>query len=163
MYQLNIPEAYDTWTFRERFPDHYELREYIAHLDKTLDLRKDTIFGAEVVDAAFDTTRTRWSVLTASGLRLSAKYLVLATGLLHKAYVPNFPGFSNYRGQVVHSTSWPEDLDCKGKKIGVVGSGATAVQVVQELAKATADGGSLTVMMKRRPSPHPFSFLDHAS
>ncbi|KAF9760736.1 hypothetical protein IL306_004158 [Fusarium sp. DS 682] len=151
LYQLNIPEVYEGWTFKERFPDHHELREYIAHLDKSLDLKKYTIFRAEVVDASFDITAHRWSVLTASGLRLSAKYLILATGLLHKPYIPEFQGIENYRGRVIHSSSWPEDLGCEGKKVGIIGSGATAVQIVQELAKTTAASGSLTVMM-RRPS-----------
>lgn len=150
MYQLNMPEVYDGWTFKERFPDHHELREYVAYIDKTLDLSKDTIFSAQVFDAVFNTTTSRWSVLTTSGLRLSAKYLVLATGLLHKPYIPKFPGIESYSGRVVHSACWPEGLDCEGKKIGIIGSGATAVQIVQELAKTTEASGSLTVMMKRR-------------
>ncbi|RSL85564.1 hypothetical protein CEP52_016112 [Fusarium oligoseptatum] len=150
-YQLNIPEAYESWTFSERFPDHNELRRYINHIDKVLNLRKDTIFDAKVIKATFDAAAAEWTVCTASGLCISSKYLILATGLLHKEYVPDLPGLATYKGRVEHSASYPQDLILQGRKVAVVGSGATAVQIVQSAAKDTAVAGSLTVLM-RRPS-----------
>ncbi|RTE81792.1 hypothetical protein BHE90_003693 [Fusarium euwallaceae] len=147
-YQLNIPEAYESWTFSERFPDHNELRRYIYHLDKVLNLRKDTIFNAKVIKATFDAAAAEWTVSTASGLCISSKYLILATGLLHKEYVPDLPGLTTYKGRVEHSASYPQDLILQGRKVAVVGSGATAVQIVQSAAKDTAVAGSLTVLMR---------------
>jgi len=147
-YQLNIPEVYRSWNFSSRFPDHVELRKYFAHIDKTLGLRKDVSFNAKVVDASWDTAAGRWTVKTSSGEVASAKYLMLCTGLLHHTYTPDFPGLSSYKGVVHHTGAWPEDLSVKGKKVALVGAGATSVQVVQELGKEVEQ---LTMFM-RRPS-----------
>jgi cation diffusion facilitator CzcD-associated flavoprotein CzcO len=147
-YQLNIPEVYKTWNFSFRFPDHVELRKYFAHIDKTLGLRKDVSFNAKIVDATWDDAVGRWTVKTASGEVATAKYLMLCTGLLHHKYTPDFPGLSSYKGVLHHTGAWPEDLSVKGKKVAVVGAGATSVQVVQELGKEAAQ---LTMFM-RRPS-----------
>ena len=147
-YQLNIPEVYRNWHFKKRFSDHRELREYMAHIDKTLDLRKDVTFNARVVDGSWDQSKSAWTVKTQQGHEAQAKYLMLATGLLHRTYTPDFPGLEDYKGEIYHSGAWPEDFDAKGKKIGLIGAGATAVQITQELGK-TAD--ELTIFL-RRPS-----------
>ena len=63
------------------------------------------------------------------------KYLVMCTGLLHRRHYPDFPGLEDYKGVIHHTGFWPEDMSTKGKKVAVVGAGATAVQVVQEVAK----------------------------
>ncbi|KAF2490632.1 FAD/NAD(P)-binding domain-containing protein [Lophium mytilinum] len=147
-YQLNIPEVYRTWNFSVRFPDHVELRKYFAHIDKTLNVRKDTSFNSKVVDAAWDDGAGRWTIKTASGDVASAKYLMLCSGLLHHTYIPDFPGLSEYKGVVHHTGAWPEGVSVKGKKVAVVGAGATSVQVVQELGK---EAEHLTMFM-RRPS-----------
>lgn len=147
-YQLNIPEVYRHWHFNQRFSDHKELRQYMAHIDKTLDLRKDTFFNARVVDASWDQQTNLWTIKTTAGHVAQAKYLMLATGLLHRTYIPDFPGLKDYKGEIHHSGAWPEDFSAKGKKVGIIGAGATAVQITQELGKE-ADG--LTVFL-RRPS-----------
>jgi len=145
-YQLNIPEAYRDWQFTERFPGHKELRAYCAHLDKVLDLRKDVQFNAHVVDARWDDGT--WTLKTDQGHIAKSKYLILCTGLLHRRHIPDFPGLSTYQGVIHHTGFWPEDMSVEGKKVAVIGTGATAVQVVQELAK---EADHLTVFM-RRPS-----------
>ncbi|GAB7355513.1 hypothetical protein MBLNU459_g6000t1 [Dothideomycetes sp. NU459] len=147
-YQLNIPEVYQTWNFATRFPDHVELRRYFAHIDKTLDLRKDVEFNARVIDASYDVEKARWTVKTSAGHTATCKYLILATGLLHRRFIPDFPGLKNYKGEVHHSGFWPDDLDVTGKNVALIGAGATAVQITQELGKV-AD--QLTVFL-RRPS-----------
>lgn len=147
-YQLNIPEVYKTWSFSERFPGHEELRKYIAHIDKTLDLSKDTYFNARVNEAIRDEAENVWTIKTLQGHVAKAKYLILATGLLHRTYTPDFPGLDKYKGALHHSGAWPEDFDATGKKIGLIGAGATAVQITQELGKKADE---LTVFL-RRPS-----------
>ena len=72
------PEVYHDWTFAERFPGHEELRSYVAHIDKTLGLRKDTIFHAKVNDASWDQHKGEWTVRTEQGHTASSKYLILA-------------------------------------------------------------------------------------
>jgi cation diffusion facilitator CzcD-associated flavoprotein CzcO len=150
-YQLNIDKAYRSFDYEERFPGDNEIRKYFAHLDRTLDLRKDVQFEALVNDVRYDEKEAKWTVKTAAGHIATCKYLILATGLLHRRHYPDFPGLKNYKGVVHHSGFWPEDFNCKGKKVAVVGAGATSVQIIQELAKETANGGSLTMFM-RRPS-----------
>lgn len=120
----------------------------MAHIDKVLDLRKDVYFNARVVDGSWDEKSNLWTVKTAAGHVARAKYLILASGLLHRTYTPQFPGLQDYKGEIYHSGAWPEDFNPKGKKIGIIGAGATAVQITQELGKAADE---LTVFL-RRPS-----------
>jgi cation diffusion facilitator CzcD-associated flavoprotein CzcO len=147
-YQLNIPEVYRDWEFKEKFPGHKEIRAYCAHIDKVLDLRKDVQFNAHVVDTRWSSEDETWTIKTDQGHIATSKYLVLCTGLLHRRHVPDFPGIASYKGVIHHTGFWPEDMSVKGKKVAVIGAGATAVQVVQELAK---EAEQLTVLM-RRPS-----------
>ncbi len=147
-YQLNIPEVWRTWNFAERFPGHEELRRYFEHIDKTLGLRKDIEFNARVVDASYDSEKARWTVKTSSGSCAVSKYLILATGLLHRTHTPDFPGLNEYKGELYHSGCWPEDVEVKGKNVALIGAGATAVQITQEIGK---QADHLTVFL-RRPS-----------
>lgn len=147
-YQLSIPEVYKTWTFKERFPDHHELREYFAHVGKVLDLRKDTYFNARVVDCSWDDNAGEWTIKTQQGHVAKTRFLLLCSGLLHRQQKPDWPGISEYKGQVFHSSSYPEDLDLRGKRVALVGTGATGVQITQEVAKQAEH---LTIFM-RRPS-----------
>lgn len=147
-YQLNIPELYETWTFQERYPDHRELRAYFAHADKVLNLTKDTYFNARVVSCSWDDEAGEWTVKTQQGHVAKTRFLLLCSGILHQRHVPDFPGLNEYKGQVFHSSFCPEDFDFKGKKVALVGTGATAVQITQEVAKQAEH---LTIFM-RRPS-----------
>ncbi|KAG2420627.1 hypothetical protein HFD88_000240 [Aspergillus terreus] len=147
-YQLTIPEVYQDFYFSERFPGHAEIRRYFAHADKMLDLKKDIAFNARVTSATWDDAAARWTVHTDAGHVAVAKYLCLFTGLLHRPYTPDLPGLADYQGVVHHSAAWPADLDVSGKKVAVVGAGATSVQIVQDLAKHAAH----LAMFMRRPS-----------
>lgn len=147
-YQLNIPEVYRDWEFAEKYPGHKEIRAYCAHADKVLDLRKDVQFNAHVCEARWNEKDGKWNVKTEEGHIAQSKYLILCTGLLHRRHIPDFPGLDTYKGVIHHTGFWPEDMSVKGKKVAVIGAGATAVQVVQELAK---EADHLTVFM-RRPS-----------
>ncbi|KAM0720984.1 hypothetical protein Q7P37_003269 [Cladosporium fusiforme] len=147
-YQLNIPEVYKDWNFTERFADHTELRRYFDHCDKVLDLSKDTTFNARVNDASWDEVTGTWTVKTESGHSANCKYLFLATGSLHRKYTPDLPGLKDFKGTLVHSGEYPQDLDCTGKKVAIIGAGATAVQITQELGKVADE----TTIFLRRPS-----------
>lgn len=120
----------------------------MAHIDKTLDLRKDTYFNARVNHASWDESTGKWTIKTQQGHVATGKYLILCTGLLHRTYTPDFPGLSDYKGEIYHSGAWPENWSAKGKKVGLIGAGATAVQITQELGKQADE---LTVFL-RRPS-----------
>ena len=120
----------------------------MAHIDKVLSLRKDVTFNARVSSVEWNDENKFWTVKTQQGHTAQAKYVMLASGLLHQTYTPDFPGLKDYKGEIYHSGAWPEDFDAKGKKIGLIGAGATAVQITQELGKAAKE---LTVFL-RRPS-----------
>lgn len=147
-YQLSIPEVYEGWDFNERFPDHRELRRYFNHLDKVLDIRRDCQFDAKVNSCVWDPSKKHWTVKTEAGHIAICKYLFLASGLLHRRHYPDFPGLTDFEGLVHHSGFWPEDLSVAGKRVAVIGAGATSVQIVSSLAK---EAGHLTMFM-RRPS-----------
>ena len=145
-YQLSIPEVFRSYNFTERFPNYAEIRDYFEHVDKVLDVRKDITFNAEVTSAEWDDKTSRWTVRTEQGHTATCKYLLLCTGSTYKKHVPDWPGLSAYKGQLYHTARWPSDgLDVSGKKVAVVGQGATGVQVVQELAK---QAGELTVFLR---------------
>ncbi|KAF2025437.1 FAD/NAD(P)-binding domain-containing protein [Setomelanomma holmii] len=147
-YQLTIPEVYNTWSFSQRFPDHVELRRYIAHVDKTLNLRPDVSFNTKVTGCTWDEKSATWTVKTSTGQTASASFLILATGLLHKSHLPEWKGRETYKGTIMHSSEWLQDTDVKGKRVAVIGAGATSVQIVQELGKIASE---LTLLL-RRPS-----------
>ncbi|OAL39669.1 hypothetical protein AYO20_01066 [Fonsecaea nubica] len=147
-YQLSLPEVWKDWNFTERFPSHTEIRNYFAHVDKVLDIRKDVVFNARVNSCTWDDKEHRWTVKTEAGHTTVCKYLFLCTGLLQRRHYPEFPGFDQYKGEVHHSGFWPEDLDVTGKRVVVVGAGATSIQIVQELTKKA----SHLSMLMRRPS-----------
>ncbi len=90
--------------------------------------------GQTVTACSWDETSATWSVETSEGERFEAEALVLATGQLHQPHTPPIPGAGEFRGQMFHSASWDHDYDLTGKRVGVVGSGASAVQFVPEIA-----------------------------
>ncbi|KAM3422156.1 hypothetical protein BST61_g2526 [Cercospora zeina] len=147
-YQLDIPELVNTWSFSERFPGDEEIRRYFEHADKVLNLSKDTYFNAEVIEAKRDDTTNLWTIRTKQGHVASGRYLLLGTGLLHRTYMPNFPGQEKYKGALCHSAQWLKDFNGKGKKIGLIGAGATAVQITEQLGKVADE----LVVFVRRPS-----------
>ncbi|KAF2214185.1 hypothetical protein CERZMDRAFT_37343 [Cercospora zeae-maydis SCOH1-5] len=147
-YQLDIPELVDTWTFSERYPGDEEIRRYFEHADKVLDLSSDTYFNAEVIEAKRDEGTNLWTIKTKQGHVASGKYLLLGTGLLHRTYMPHFPGLEKYKGALCHSAEWLKDFNAKGKKIGLIGAGATAVQITEQLGKVADE----LVVFVRRPS-----------
>jgi cation diffusion facilitator CzcD-associated flavoprotein CzcO len=147
-YQLSIPEVYRKWDYGLRFPDHKELRQHFAHIDKTLGLRKDVQFDARVNSTEWNEEDGTWTVKTEAGHTATCKYLFLATGLLHRKHSPDFAGLDDFKGAIHHSGFWPDDLSTKGKKVAIIGAGSTSVQIVQEVAK---EAEHLTMLM-RRPS-----------
>ena len=145
-YQLSIPEVYKTWSWSERFPSYTELRDYFDHADKVLKISEDSTFNADVVSASFDQRKSKWTVKTRQGHTATCKYLLLCTGSTYKTHYPDFKGMSDYKGILHHTSRYPADgVDVSGKKVAVIGQGATGVQVVQELSRKA---GSMTVFLR---------------
>jgi len=130
------PQLEQDWHWPELFSPQKDLERYINHVADRFELRPMIRFGARVNGMTFDESSRRWSVTTESGQRVSAKYVIAATGPLDATNIPPFPGIEDFAGDVVHTSQWPENgLDYAGKRVGVIGTGSTGVQVVPEVAK----------------------------
>jgi cation diffusion facilitator CzcD-associated flavoprotein CzcO len=134
-YQFNIPAVWKGWNWSQRFPGDEELRRYFQHVDSVLGLSKDAFFNAIVTRVQYDAGSCRWTVVTNTGLQATCKYLIAATGSSYKKHYPKFQGLNTYTGKLVHAADYPKDLDVTGKRVGVVGNGASGLQIVQDLAK----------------------------
>ncbi|KAM0198861.1 hypothetical protein ACHAQI_012272 [Fusarium lateritium] len=154
LYQLSLPQAWRSFNFAERFPGHVELREYFAHIAEVLDLRRDAIFNSRVIDAKFDPGMKAWVLCTENRLVARSRYVVFATGTTNKPYIPDFSGKENFLGSIIHPAAWPSKLDLKGKKVGLVGQGASGLQILQEIAKEDCD---VVVFVRNPPTALPMA------
>ncbi|KAJ3544356.1 hypothetical protein NM208_g3097 [Fusarium decemcellulare] len=154
LYQLSLPQAWRSFTFRERFPGHEELRDYFTHMAGALDLYKDALFNTRVIDAKFDPETNGWIIRAENGLVAKCRYVVFATGTTNKPYIPNFPGINNFSGKIIHPAAWPDNLDLKGKKVGLVGQGASGLQILQDIAKEDCN---ITVFVRNPPTALPMA------
>ncbi|OQU95565.1 hypothetical protein CLAIMM_01750 [Cladophialophora immunda] len=133
LYQLSIPEVYKTWAWTTNYPDCYEIQAYFDHVDKVCNLSKDCAFGTIVTVAEFDVDIGTWTVNTSDGRTTKAKYLIVAAGFAAKRYIPDYPHMNKFEGIMHHSSFWPpEGVDARGKKVAVIGTGASGVQIIQE-------------------------------
>ncbi|KAM3424915.1 hypothetical protein BST61_g6889 [Cercospora zeina] len=126
VYQLNIPEVFETFVWKETYPGAAELQRYFEHADQVLDFSKDTIYNTRV--------------------EVKARYLNCCLGFAAKRHFPDWPGIDDFQGYICHSSFWPkEGVDMRGKRVACIGSGATGIQLAQESSK-TAE--HLTVFVR---------------
>jgi len=133
----------------EKYAKAPEIFAYCQLLGRTFDLYRGALFQTEVEDMRWDESRKRWNVMTSRSDILSAKFIVIAGGVLHKAKLPGIPGIETYAGRAFHTSRW--DYSYTGgssqtlmekladKRVGIIGTGATAVQVVPKLAEAAKE------------------------
>lgn len=146
MYEFSSEDLWRDWTWTERFPAWDELRRYFRYVDQKLDLSRDIRFNTRVEAAEFNEGRQQWTVRTQDGGALRAQFLVLCTGFAAKPYVPELKGLEQFKGAKHHTAWWPQNgLDLTAKRVGVIGTGASGVQVVQEAAAVAAE---LTVFQR---------------
>ncbi|KAK7054354.1 hypothetical protein VNI00_003548 [Paramarasmius palmivorus] len=148
LYGFSMEEVWRDWNWTERFPGREELRAYFAHADRALDFSKDIYFNTRITTAQWDKAQSIWIIHTEDGKVASARFLVLAVGFTAKVYTPIFPGVETFQGDFYHTARWPgEGVDFKGKRVAVIGIGASGIQVIQELGKA-GEVGQLTVFQR---------------
>jgi cation diffusion facilitator CzcD-associated flavoprotein CzcO len=139
MYQFSREDLWRDWSFSELYPSWQEIRAYFHYVDENLGLSRDIRFNRRVTEAEFDPARNLWTVHSNDGSVSKARYFVLCTGLGSKPYIPELPGLSNFAGERHHTALWPQQgLDLAGKRVGVIGTGASGVQVAQEAAAVAA-------------------------
>ncbi|EWS54124.1 MULTISPECIES: NAD(P)/FAD-dependent oxidoreductase [Methylibium] len=141
IYQYWFSEdLYKAWKPTERFPAQPETESWLNWVADRLDLRKDIRFGARIDSAHYDDTTGRWSLVTQQGETIDTQYLVCCMGMLSAPLTNRFHGQSSFKGQIHHTALWPkEGVDLKGKRVAVVGVGATGIQVIQSIAPEVAE------------------------
>ncbi len=116
-----------------------ELKQYAVNIADKYDVRRHMQFNTTVESARWDDDAEVWRVAVSGDRTLSARYLITATGYLSQPRTPEIPGIETFAGKIIHTTAWDDEYDLKGKRVGIVGTGATAVQLIPELAKEVAD------------------------
>lgn len=119
-----------------RFAKQSEIVDYIEHCARKYDLYRHIRFGTEVAEARFDEARGLWSVTTKAGAVIEAEFVVSGLGQLSRPQFPRIPGMDRFKGKAFHSAHWDHGYDLSGKRVVVIGSGASAVQFVPEVQKA---------------------------
>jgi cyclohexanone monooxygenase len=129
------PELEQEWTWSERYAAQPEILAYLRHVADRFDLRRDIRFGTRVTSVVLDEDEDRWLVETDRGEPVSAAFAIMATGCLSVPRLPDVPGVERFAGEAYHTGLWPyEPVDLAGKRVGVIGTGSSAVQVVPAIA-----------------------------
>lgn len=124
------------WKWSERYASQAELLRYLNHVADRFDLRRSITFNTRVTSAIFDETSDKWTLETENGDQIIANSCVMATGFLSAPNQPNFPGLESFEGKQYHTAYWPEEgVDFTGQKVGIIGTGSSAVQSIPIIAK----------------------------
>jgi cation diffusion facilitator CzcD-associated flavoprotein CzcO len=130
-------ELFDDWEWREHFAEQPETERYLNHVVDRFDLRRHMRFGARVTSAEWGAGT--WAVTTDDGTTVTARFLVAATGVLSVPYIPDIPGIEDFRGVQHHTGRWPAGpVDVAGKRVAVIGTSSSGVQVVPAIADDVA-------------------------
>ncbi len=124
------------WHWSERYPEQPEILRYLDHVADRLDLKRDIQFGTRVTEASYDEATNRWTIRTDKGDAVTAQFLIGAVGSLSATNIPQFKGLETFEGKWYHTGRWPHGgVDFTAKRVGVVGTGATAVQAIPVIAQ----------------------------
>jgi cyclohexanone monooxygenase len=139
-------ELQQQWNWSERYAPQPEILKYANHVADRFKLRDDIQLNTRVDKAVFDERANSWSVTTSDGKTVTAKYVVLATGCLSNARMPDIKGLAGFKGKVYHTGHWPhQPVDFTGQRVGVIGTGSSAIQSVPVIA---AQASHLTVFQR---------------
>ena len=146
IYQyLFSEELYKEWSWSEKFPGQPEIEQWLHYVTDKLDLRRDIQFSTRITAAEFDEDRGRWTIRTDRGDVIDTQFFVSCAGMLSAPLTGQFEGQDTFAGTLVYTSSYPDDLEVAGKRVGVVGIGATGIQVIQTIA---SEVGHLTVFAR---------------
>jgi cation diffusion facilitator CzcD-associated flavoprotein CzcO len=139
----DVPSSLYSFSFQpgrwsRRYPPQPEILAYLHELAAAHGLGPHLRFGAGVASAEFDERRARWNLTLDNGETLRATALVSAVGQLNRPALPDIPGRANFSGPAWHSARWDHDVDLTGRRVAVVGTGASAIQFVPEIARTAA-------------------------
>jgi len=139
-------ELLQEWDWKEHFSGQPENERYLNYVADKFNLRPHIQLNATVVAARYDESGNYWEVRLEDGSRARARFLITAVGILSAHNIPPFEGVESFAGESFHTSRWPQEpIDFAGKRVGVIGTGATAVQLITEIAKEV---GHLTVFQR---------------
>lgn len=128
-------ELEQEWEWTERYPTQPEILCYLRYVADRFDLRGLIGFDTRVTSAVFDDQASRWTVETDQGDRVSARFVIAATGCLSTWQIPSFKGLKSFSGASYHTGNWPDEkVDFTGLRVGVIGTGSSGVQAIPEIA-----------------------------
>ena len=140
-------ELLQEWNWSEHFASQPEILRYLQHVADKFDLLKDIHFSSEVAMASFDESRSCWVIKLDNGSTFTSRLFVTAVGVLSEPTYPNIEGIDVFRGDYFHTARWPKSpVQLAGKDVAVVGTGASGVQTIQEIAPVVKN---LTVFQRR--------------
>jgi cation diffusion facilitator CzcD-associated flavoprotein CzcO len=137
----DVPTAIYSYSFEQNpywsqmWSSQEEIQAYLQRLTDKYDLRRKTVFGAEIVAAQWDETASRWRGRLADGRKFSAQFLVISAAPMHIPRIPELNGIESFAGPAFHSARWDHSVDLTGKKVAVIGTGASAIQFVPIIAE----------------------------
>jgi monooxygenase len=153
MYTLGY--SFKPWLQRKALADGPSILSYLQETAAETGVDQHIRYGHKVCGASWSSESATWTVLaqrtdTGEPVEIACQFLLMCSGYYdyEHGYTPDFTGTENFKGRIVHPQHWPEDLDYGGKNVVVIGSGATAVTLVPELARKTAH----TIMLQRSPT-----------
>ena len=133
-------EILNDWNWSERFPAQEETERYLNFVADRLDLRPLFSFNQRVASAHWDSAADAWTVTTDKGESVRCRYLLSCLGPLSEPKIPPFKGHENFKGEFLHTSRWPKGgIDLRGKRVGVIGTGATGIQVIQTIASQVGE------------------------
>jgi cation diffusion facilitator CzcD-associated flavoprotein CzcO len=146
-YSFSFDEALQqSWHWNERYAPQPELLRYADHVADRYGLRDGIRLNTRMTGARFDEAAALWEVDADTGERWRARFVVMATGPLSSPNTPHFDGLSGFEGPVYHTGHWPhEPVDFRGKRVGIIGTGSSGVQVITTIAPQVAE---LTVFQR---------------
>jgi cation diffusion facilitator CzcD-associated flavoprotein CzcO len=140
-------EVLDQWHWKERFSPQPENLRYLNFVAETFDLRRHIRFNARVQRMHWDESNAFWTLHLQSGEQVTTRFVVTCIGVLSQPTLPQFEGMDDFKGDAFHTYWWPDEpVPLEGRRVGVIGAGATAIQIVSEIADKV---GALTVFQRR--------------
>lgn len=131
-------EILQEWTWSKRYPGRAETQAYIRYVADKCEMMPHIQLNTEITEARWLADKGWWQVTIGTGESYTCKYFISGMGMISQPEIPALKGMDRFKGPLFHSSRWPEGLDYTGKRVGVIGAGATAVQMVPELAKTAA-------------------------
>ncbi|KAL4947973.1 hypothetical protein BDW69DRAFT_203891 [Aspergillus filifer] len=159
LYEFSDPEIYKHWTWSQRFPDQKEIQAYLSWVADHLKLRENIVLQTRVQQAKWDEASSTWMVSLSNGSNYQTRYLVLCTGYTTVPYIPAFNGVENFKNSV-HTSAWRDEIEWKNKRVGVIGSAASGLQIIETIGPKVAH---LSVFQKTPNLATPMRQKDYTS